>query len=78
MPKRRWNSKALAERRRRAFQLYLAGFTQEEIADKVGVDRSIVSRDLQVGPRFRLPRRIPRCSGGVLHPDGKTRRLFRF
>jgi transcriptional regulator with XRE-family HTH domain len=27
------------------WQLYLAGFTQEEIADKVGVDRSIVSRD---------------------------------
>jgi hypothetical protein len=47
MPKRRWNSKALAERRRRAFQLYLAGFTQEEIAEKVGVHCSFVSRDLQ-------------------------------
>ena len=47
MPKRRWNSKALAERRRRAFHFYLAGFTQEEIAEKIGVDRSVVSRDLQ-------------------------------
>ena len=28
-------------------QLHLAGFTQEEIADKVGVHRSVVSRDLQ-------------------------------
>jgi hypothetical protein len=47
MPKRRWNSKALAERRRRAFQFYLAGFTQEEIAEKVGGDGSVVSRDPQ-------------------------------
>ncbi|MGO8749782.1 MAG: terminase gpP N-terminus-related DNA-binding protein [Thermoguttaceae bacterium] len=49
MPKRQWNSKAVAtaERRRRAFQFYLAGFTQEEIAEKVGVDRSVVSRDLR-------------------------------
>jgi transcriptional regulator with XRE-family HTH domain len=47
MPKRRWNSKALAERRRRVFNFYVAGFTQEEIAEKVGVHRSVVSRDLQ-------------------------------
>ena len=47
MPKRQWNSKALAERRRRVFQLYVAGFTQEEIAEKVGMHRSVVCRDLQ-------------------------------
>jgi IS30 family transposase len=47
MPKRRWNSKALAERRRRVFNFYVAGFTQEEIAEKVGMHRSVVSRDLQ-------------------------------
>ena len=47
MPKRQWNSKALAERRRRVFNFYVAGFTQEEIAEKVGVHRSVVSRDLQ-------------------------------
>jgi hypothetical protein len=29
------------------WQLYLAEFTQEEIAEKGGVDRSLVSRDLQ-------------------------------
>ena len=29
------------------WQLYLAEFTQEEIADKAGADRSVVSRDLQ-------------------------------
>ena len=27
--------------------MHLAGYTQEEIADKVGVHRSVVSRDLQ-------------------------------
>jgi hypothetical protein len=70
VPKRQWNSKAVAtaERRRRAFQFYLAGFTQEEIAEKVGVDRSVISRDLAVGPRGSLPRGVPRCSRGVLHP----------
>ncbi len=47
MPKKPWTGKALAERRWRAFQLYLAGFTQEEIADKVGMHRSVVSRGLQ-------------------------------
>ncbi len=47
MPKRQWNSKALAERRRRVFNFYVAGFTQEEIAEKVGMHRSVVSRDLQ-------------------------------
>jgi hypothetical protein len=29
------------------WQLYLAEFTHEEIADKLGVDRSVVRRDLQ-------------------------------
>ena len=29
------------------WQLYRAEFTHEEIADKLGVDRSVVSRDLQ-------------------------------
>jgi hypothetical protein len=48
MPRKRSNSKVLAERRRRAFQLYLAGFTQEEIVEKVGVHRSVVSRDLRL------------------------------
>ncbi|MGO8749107.1 MAG: hypothetical protein ACLQNE_24370 [Thermoguttaceae bacterium] len=47
MTRKRCTGKALAERRRRTFQLYLAEFTQEEIADKVGVHRSVVSRDLQ-------------------------------
>jgi hypothetical protein len=47
MPKKRLAGKALAERRRRAMQLYLAEFTQEEIAEKVGVYPSVVCRDLQ-------------------------------
>jgi hypothetical protein len=47
MTRKRWRAKALAERRRRAMQLHLAGFTQEEIADKLGADRSVVCRDLQ-------------------------------
>ena len=47
MTRKRCTGKALAERRWRALQLYLAGFTQEEIAEKVGMDRSVVSRDLQ-------------------------------
>ena len=47
MTRKRCTGKALAERRRRAMQLHLAGFTQEEIADKLGVDRSVVCRDLQ-------------------------------
>ena len=47
MTRRPWISKALAERRRRVFHFYIAGYTQEEIADKVGVHRSVVSRDLQ-------------------------------
>ena len=63
MTRKRCTGKVLAERRRgrwqlylaqftqeeiaRTFQLYLAGFTQEEIAEKVGVHRSVVSRDLQ-------------------------------
>ena len=41
MTKGRWNSKALAERRRRALNLYIAGCTQEEIAEKVGMHRSV-------------------------------------
>ncbi len=44
MARKRCTGKALAERRRRTFQLYLAEFTQEEIAEKVGAHRSVVSR----------------------------------
>jgi DNA-binding transcriptional regulator LsrR (DeoR family) len=47
MAKKRCTGKALAERRRRTFQLHLAEFTQEEIAEKVGVERPVVCRDLQ-------------------------------
>ncbi len=47
MARKRCTGKALAERRRRTFQLYLAEFTQEEIAEKVGVHASVVCRDLQ-------------------------------
>ena len=47
MAKKRCTGKALAERRRRTMQLHLAEFTQEEIAEKVGVHRSVVCRDLQ-------------------------------
>jgi hypothetical protein len=47
MTRTRWAGKALAERRRRAMQLHLAEFTQEEIADKLGVERTVVCRDLQ-------------------------------
>ena len=47
MTRKRCTGKALAERRRRTMQLHLAGFTQEEIADKVGMHRSVVCRDLQ-------------------------------
>ena len=47
MTRKRCTGKALAERRWRALQLCLAGFTQEEIAEKVGRHRSVVSRDLQ-------------------------------
>ncbi len=47
MVKKRCTGKALAERRRRAMRLHLAEFTQEEIADKLGVHSSVVCRDLQ-------------------------------
>jgi hypothetical protein len=47
MAKKRCTGKALAERRRRTFQLYLAEFSQEEIADKVGVHAYVVCRNLQ-------------------------------
>ena len=47
MTKRRCTGKALAERRRRAMQLHLAEFSQEEIAEKLGVHPSVVCRDLQ-------------------------------
>ena len=47
LTRKRCTGKALAERRRRAVQLHLAGFTQEEIADKLGMHPSVVSRDLQ-------------------------------
>ena len=60
VPRRgQWNSKALAERRRRAFQFYVAGFSQEEIAEKVGVDRSVVSRDLRAVRESACPRESP-------------------
>ncbi|MGO8749121.1 MAG: terminase gpP N-terminus-related DNA-binding protein [Thermoguttaceae bacterium] len=47
MTRKRCTGKAPAERRRRAMQLYLAEFSQEEIADKLGMHRSVVCRDLQ-------------------------------
>ncbi len=47
MTRKRWTGKALAERRRRGMQLHLAGFTQEEITDKLGLARTAVCRDLQ-------------------------------
>jgi hypothetical protein len=47
MTRKRWSAKAMAEPRRRAMQLHLAGFTQEEIAEKVGTHRSIVCRALR-------------------------------
>ncbi|MGO8752989.1 MAG: hypothetical protein ACLQNE_44170 [Thermoguttaceae bacterium] len=47
MTRKRCAGKALAERRRRAMQLHLAEFTQEEIADKLGMHPSVVCRDLQ-------------------------------
>jgi hypothetical protein len=47
MTRKQCTGKALAERRRRAMQLHLAGFTQEEIAEKLGVHSSVVCRDLK-------------------------------
>ena len=47
MTQKRPHRKGLAQRRRRALQLHLAEFTQEEIADKLGVERPVVCRDLQ-------------------------------
>jgi transcriptional regulator with XRE-family HTH domain len=47
MTRKRWTGKALAERRCRTMHLHRAGFTQEEIADKLGVARPVVCRDLQ-------------------------------
>ncbi|MGO8747720.1 MAG: hypothetical protein ACLQNE_17245 [Thermoguttaceae bacterium] len=47
MARKRCTGKALAERRRCMFNFYVAGFTQEEIAEKVGVNPSVVCRDLQ-------------------------------
>jgi predicted transcriptional regulator len=47
MARKRWSAKALAERQRRAMHLHLAGFTQEEIAEQLGVERSMICRDLQ-------------------------------
>jgi hypothetical protein len=47
MPRKRCTGRALAQRRRRAMRLYLAEFSQEEIADKLGIHRSVVCRDLQ-------------------------------
>ena len=47
MTRKRLAGKALGERRRRATQFHLAGFTREEIAEKVGMRRSVVCRDLQ-------------------------------
>ena len=47
LTRKRWTGKALAERRWRTKQLHLAGFTQEEIAGKLGADCSVFYRDLQ-------------------------------
>ena len=47
MARKRCTGKALAERRRRTMQLHLAEFSQEEIAEKLGVHPSVVCRDLQ-------------------------------
>ena len=68
MPKKRCIGKALAERRWRAMQLHLAEFTREEVADKLGVKRTVVCRDLQ---SFRDARR------GVDSPDLEERALLR-
>ena len=48
MARKRRTGKALGERRRRAMQLHLAGFTQKETAEKVGLARTVVFRDLQL------------------------------
>ena len=72
MTKKRRSGKALAERRRRTMQLHLAEFTQEEIADKLGVHRLRRLPRSAVDPRFNLPRGIPRRSGGILRTDGKN------
>jgi hypothetical protein len=78
MTRKRRTGKALAERRRWAMQLHLAGFTQEEIADKLDVDRSVVCRDLRSArdarrsgdsPNFegaRFPQRL--CGNVDRHP----------
>ena len=47
MARKRRTGKALGDRRRRAMQLHLAGFSGEEFADKLGVHPSVVCRDLQ-------------------------------
>ena len=59
MAKKRRSGKALAERRRRAMQLHLAEFTQEEIAEKLGVHPSVVCRDLQWIRDSICPRESP-------------------
>ena len=59
MTRKRWTGKALAERRRRAMRLHLAEFTQEEIADNLGVRPSVVCRDLQWNRDSICPRESP-------------------
>ena len=59
MAKKRCTGKALAERRRQAMRLHLAEFTQEEIADKLGVHPSVVCRDLQWIRDSICPRESP-------------------
>ena len=65
MAKKRCTGKALAERRRQAMRLHLAEFTQEEIADKLGVHFLRRLPRSPVDPRFNLPRGAPRRSGGI-------------
>ncbi len=64
---------ALARRRPNGdggrWQLYLAEFIQEEIAEKVGMHRSVVSRDLQSACDVCRSRDSPDRSG-ALYSDG--------
>jgi len=44
-PRRRWTRAELIERRREGWDLYVAGWTQRQIAEKFGIDQSTVSDD---------------------------------
>ena len=58
MPKRQWNSKALAERRRRVFNFYVAGFTQEEIVAGVLLGTTVLSGGISLVPDCLGNRRV--------------------